>query len=486
MSSLSFLSKKSWHTGLQANQEKVWKAEKAALAERRKVDELRKERDRERELQELERLQAEAGGSSKRLDRVDWMYNAPAGGSHVDKSELEDYLLGKKRVDKLLKGDESSQVSKTSGVPGMQDDTHGLQDPALSDRDMSTKIRQDPMFAIRQQEQAAYQALLKDPAKLKAIRKAAGLDTNESKEERRRRKDEKRRKRDGRSRDSDDVYERRKSRHRETGRSYRDDDRRDARRDDDERRYTLRNDDESRRYRYDDGQSDRYRDDEWRKDRHRDDDVRTSRPHNDGTERRYRDYEQRETFNDGEDARQTRYRDNDYVREQRSRDSDKYSRRDHFDDDRYNRRDKFDDNKYGQRDRPRTRAPYEHNAPSNGVSTGARPPRSRSPASHARNEEEKIAEREAKLAAMQRNATDLHSSRQAYLADVQAKEQADLERDEQLRQKAQQSRPKGFGNDQADFLMQQQQQLYGGSHNMDLAERLRRGRDTLQRFQADD
>ncbi|MCO5612677.1 hypothetical protein L7F22_066946 [Adiantum nelumboides] len=158
MSALSFLSKKSWHTGLQQNQEAVWKAEKSALEERRKLDELRKERDREREIQELERLQEEAGGKKKRVDKVDWMYNAPASGSNVDKGELEDYLLGKKRVDKLLK-----RRGGAAAFSRNQEGPISEQKAVGSDRDVAAKIREDPMFAIRQQEQAAYQALLKDP-----------------------------------------------------------------------------------------------------------------------------------------------------------------------------------------------------------------------------------------------------------------------------------------------------------------------------------
>ena len=68
--------------------------------------------------------------------------------------------------------------------------------------DLAAKIREDPMFAIKQQEQAAYQALLKDPTRLRQLRAAAGLQDEDGKEERRRRKEERRRKRDERERDS--------------------------------------------------------------------------------------------------------------------------------------------------------------------------------------------------------------------------------------------------------------------------------------------
>lgn len=50
-------------------------------------------------------MQEQAGGR-KREERVDWMYAAPAEGNGPNPDELEAYLLGKKRVDKLLKGNE--------------------------------------------------------------------------------------------------------------------------------------------------------------------------------------------------------------------------------------------------------------------------------------------------------------------------------------------------------------------------------------------
>lgn len=83
----------------------MWKKEKEALEERKRLQELQKELQQERAVQELQRLQ-EAAGGKKREERVDWMYAAPAEGNGPNAEELEQYLLGKKRVDKLLKGNE--------------------------------------------------------------------------------------------------------------------------------------------------------------------------------------------------------------------------------------------------------------------------------------------------------------------------------------------------------------------------------------------
>jgi hypothetical protein len=77
--------------------------------EKKKLDQLRKELEEERQLQELQRLQEEATGK-KRVDKLDWMYASPAtadggsmGGAKLGEKQMEDYLLGKKRVDEVLK-----------------------------------------------------------------------------------------------------------------------------------------------------------------------------------------------------------------------------------------------------------------------------------------------------------------------------------------------------------------------------------------------
>lgn len=75
--------------------------------EKKKVAQLRKEREEERQLAELQRLQEQTTGK-KRVDKLDWMYAAPGteggalGGARIGEREMEDYLLGKRRVDEVL------------------------------------------------------------------------------------------------------------------------------------------------------------------------------------------------------------------------------------------------------------------------------------------------------------------------------------------------------------------------------------------------
>ena len=161
--------KKSWHPRLQKNQEKVWMQEQEAEAERRKLDELRKEREQERQMQELQRIH-EAAGGKKRPERVEWMYATPASSSGPSEAELEEYLLGKKRVDKLLQGNEAAQLSRVSDPGNQRDDSTG----ANSARDMALKIREDPLFAIKKQEQAMQEMLLRDPSLLRQMRARLG------------------------------------------------------------------------------------------------------------------------------------------------------------------------------------------------------------------------------------------------------------------------------------------------------------------------
>lgn len=162
--------KKSWHPRLQKNQEKVWMQEQEAEAERKKLDELRKEREQERQMQELQRIH-EAAGGKKRPERVEWMYATPASSSGSSEAELEEYLLGKKRVDKLLQGNEAAQLSRVSDPGSQRDDSTG----ANSARDMALKIREDPLFAIKKQEQAMQEMLLRDPSRLRQMRARLGL-----------------------------------------------------------------------------------------------------------------------------------------------------------------------------------------------------------------------------------------------------------------------------------------------------------------------
>ena len=175
--------KKSWHPVLMSNQKRVWEEEQKALEERKKIDLIMKERAEERQIQELQELQ-EAAGGKKRQTKVDWMYNGPSTGQAGTSEEMEGYLLGKRRIDGLLKGTESQKLEKAS-----KEESFIAVQNANTLRDTASKIRDDPMLAIKKQEQAAYEAMMNDPVKRRMLLKAAGNDAAEPSE-----RDHKRRK----------------------------------------------------------------------------------------------------------------------------------------------------------------------------------------------------------------------------------------------------------------------------------------------------
>ena len=178
--------KKSWHPVLMSNQRRVWEEEKKALDERKRIDQMVKERQEERQIQELQEMQ-EAAGGKKRLNRVDWMYSGPSSGQTGTTEEKEAYLLGKRRIDGLLKGTENKQLAKGAEEGAFMP----VQTPNML-RDTASKIREDPLLAIKKQEQAAYEAMMNDPTRRRMLLKAAGLDTK-SKEKDKERKHRKHR-----------------------------------------------------------------------------------------------------------------------------------------------------------------------------------------------------------------------------------------------------------------------------------------------------
>ncbi|KAH8921137.1 hypothetical protein BT69DRAFT_1179965, partial [Atractiella rhizophila] len=152
--------KKSWHPLLIKNQQRVWEEEKRALDERRRTQQLQKELAEERAVQELRRLQGEPAEG-----KIEWMYATPASGGGMDEAEMEAYLLGKKRVDKLFREKEEKEANRSAG-PASGNLGYGIANTPL---DLAAKIREDPMLAIKKQEQAAYDQLLKNPKRLKAL-----------------------------------------------------------------------------------------------------------------------------------------------------------------------------------------------------------------------------------------------------------------------------------------------------------------------------
>ncbi|WRT67683.1 uncharacterized protein IL334_004655 [Kwoniella shivajii] len=422
--------KKSWHPVLLVNQERVWKAEKTANEEKKMLAQLRKEREEERQLAELQRLQESSTGK-KRVEKMDWMYAAPGaeggalGGQKLGEREMEEYLLGKKRVDEVLaRGDKD--------VGATHKDFIAVQN-ANSARDTASKIGEDPLLAIRKQEQAALAALMNRPDIRKQL-KAARKEKSESKEDKEERRARKRAEKDERRAKKHDRRERR------DGRSPRSDysDERDR-----DRKY-------SRDY-YD-------RDDRRRRDYDRDR-SRSISPKRERDERDYRrDQSSRRTHRDDSPRRSNGSRENNYERDDRNRSRDGHRRRD--EDMANHRHDRERDDPRIPPPRPYPNGSSEsrdikpHPTRPSAMDMADRPTSSRpvptNGSSSTNGSGQSLDEmRAARLAAMQSSATEMYDQRTKTLAQRAEEQQRETERDEKMRAK--------YGQEQASagFFKQQ-------------------------------
>lgn len=179
------------------NQKRVWEAEKSHAEEKKALIQLRKEREEERQLAELKRMQEERTGK-KSAEKLDWMYSAPnsdsnAMGGRLTEHELEQYLLGKRRVDEVLAAnDKNVSCTGWSKLTRQVGNTHhdfiAVQN-ANNARDTAAKVREDPMLAMKKAEQAQLAALMNRPDIRRQLRAAKkDLEPKEDKEERRARR----------------------------------------------------------------------------------------------------------------------------------------------------------------------------------------------------------------------------------------------------------------------------------------------------------
>jgi hypothetical protein len=196
--------KKSWHPVLMSNQRRVWEEEKKALDERKRTEQRIKELKEERAKEEIQQ-KLEAAGSRKRVDRVDWMYQGPSSGQAGTTEEMEGYLLGKRRIDGLIKGTDHKKLEKQAS----EDSFMALQH-ANTLRDTAAKIREDPMLAIKKQEQAAYEAMMNDPIKRRQL--LASIGGSEEKKAKSKERKHRHHHRHHRHRDDSDGERRRKRR----------------------------------------------------------------------------------------------------------------------------------------------------------------------------------------------------------------------------------------------------------------------------------
>ncbi|RYP40571.1 hypothetical protein DL767_001571 [Monosporascus sp. MG133] len=385
---MSLLLKKSWHPALMKNQARVYEAEQAEIAERKKtaarLQEIKDERAKEALQADLEKA-----GGKPRLNRVDWMYEGPSDGQTGTAEELEGFLLGKRRIDNILtRGSEQESLKKQAAAG--PDVTIA---PKLNERDTVAKLREDPLLAIKRKEQEAYEAMVSDPIRRQQL--LASMGKTDEKHSSRRKEDRHSR----RHRHRSHSREHRHRKHRRSDSRERDDSR--------ERRHRHRRSDSRDRS----TSRDRY---ESRRSRHHE---RSGRERSASPERS-RDYG-RSRRDRSPSPRRGGYNDEDRPKRRRDYSEEPPRERRRYDRYQEDRRDSRDRKQNDARRSDRYRG--DNGGGGTSGSSGA--------AAAAE-------ERARKLAAMQANASDLDQDRAKRLAELEEKERLEREADEKARERS--------------------------------------------------
>ena len=405
--------KKSWHTGTGSSIAAVQKAEAEALVERKKLA-ARLEEIREERLEEARQRELEANGGKAKVDRVEWMYAGPGSGQAGDNGDNESFLLGKRRIDKLL---QDKEVEKLKAQESGKEALATTQTFNVV-RDTAYKVTNDPLFLIRQQEQAAYAAIMADPSKRRHLFESMGLDDSGAKSSKERKHKHRHHHRHHRHRDDDSDGEKRSRRRRRSDTESRSRSPRKYDSEDDDRRSRRRESPERRRRRSSPGAE------------------RISRDTRDTREHRRRDYSA---------SRSPKRRREDSRDRYESRKSSKRDDRDRPHESSRQRRD-YDGERSRHQDRP----------------NGDRPRKDRGLDDDARAR---------KLAAMQEAASDLDQARERRLAEIEEAEAAARESDQRDRQR---SNKYGGGRE---FM----NNLHKKAGDAKLADRVGQGRKGFQR-----
>ena len=178
---LAFLNKKSWHTGSFQNIEKVWIAEQKKKEHDRRQGELLKKLKEERHLEEMKKLQVEAGLiSASQLNRMDWMYQ---GANKMQEKQSEDYLLGKKLEEKDLE-----KKPQSTFTPLYKEEIGNIKNEEF------TRLHEDPLFMIKQEEMKRKKEIIENPIKMKDIYAELEKITSKKKKKSKKEKKEKEKK----------------------------------------------------------------------------------------------------------------------------------------------------------------------------------------------------------------------------------------------------------------------------------------------------
>ncbi len=182
------MNKKSWHTGGSKQREAVWKREQEHAREEAKLKELQKQIAEEKEQDALKQLAENNRHQKKTQERLEFMYNTPlasveaggagaAGGasaSALEEEERKKFLLGEKKAD--LSGVKETQVSQcdrvagASGAGGAFLPSAYSENTAQSRNEVWSRMQNDPLLAIKRQQQNALKKIRSNPVHMQSIR----------------------------------------------------------------------------------------------------------------------------------------------------------------------------------------------------------------------------------------------------------------------------------------------------------------------------
>src|SRR3990167_4155151 len=202
---LSFLNKKSWHTGSFKNMEAVWQAREQHSEVARKKEEIRKKVIEEKYSEELKRIQVEAGLlPESALNRMSWMYD-PLDNPEA-RNNAEAYLLGK-------------TVKSLADVDGLKGKLLQQEEESRNQNDDFLKLHEDPLFLIKKEQEKRKEDFRKNPVNMqdvfneaKAIIEARKNRNRSRSKDKKSKKHKKKRNRSSSSRSSSRSYSRKKSR----------------------------------------------------------------------------------------------------------------------------------------------------------------------------------------------------------------------------------------------------------------------------------
>jgi hypothetical protein len=163
--------------------EKVWKAQQESQEEDRKIVALKKQLEEEQKIYDLKKLAQETTGKAS-TERLEWMYTIKKGPS------ADEYLLGKP----ITAAEEDKEIEQLAKKPGAL----WMKGNANSALDQQAKIRDDPLLAIKQQEQQSLKKILNNPVQMKKIKESEDvqkmLKRMKKKEKKEKKKDKKEKK----------------------------------------------------------------------------------------------------------------------------------------------------------------------------------------------------------------------------------------------------------------------------------------------------